>query len=64
MRKFCGGNNEFAFSTYIRTSHFGCELIVPSPYANVLRCENVLVWTGNNKFAGEMRNANVSGNGP
>ena len=51
-------------STYIRTSHVGCELVVPSPYLNVLRCANFRMWTGNNKFACEMRNANVSGNGP
>ena len=51
-------------STYIRTSHVVCELIVSSPHPDVRISQNVRIRTGDNEFASEMRSANVSGNGP
>ena len=49
---------------YNRISHFGCELIVPSPHRKVRTSQNARIGTGNNEFASEMRNPNVSGSGP
>ena len=48
----------------LRISKFACEFIAPTSLANVLRYANVRLWSGNNEFACEMRNANASGNGP
>ena len=53
----CEVRVQWPISICTRTSYFGWELIVPSPYANVLRCASVWMRTGNNRFACKMRNA-------
>ena len=60
----CSCDTTVGFSNvlHILTLDIGAyELIVPSPFANVLLCAKVRMWTGNYEFAYEMRSPKVRG---
>ena len=58
------GNGSFPLRFAFRISHFVWKLIVPSPFANVLRFANVRMSTGSDEFPFEILSSKVSGNGP